>query len=210
MKISYAITVCNEIDEINRLYEFLRVWKKPQDEILIQQDYSNQTDEWQEVADFCRELKKKELIEYVVTPLDNNFGEFKNKLAISANGDYIFQIDADEVPNINLIQNLHTILESNPDVDVYVVPRINTVDGLTQEHIQKWRWNVNQDGWVNFPDYQWRIYRNDGTITWKNKVHEVLNGYKQFAPLPQEEEYCLYHPKTIERQVKQNNYYNTL
>jgi hypothetical protein len=98
----------------------------------------------------------------------------------------------------------------NKNIDVLLVPRINTVEGLTQEHIQKWRWNVNDKGWINFPDYQWRIYRNDGKIKWKNKVHEVLEGYNNLSQLPLEEEYCLFHQKTIERQEKQNEYYNTL
>jgi hypothetical protein len=30
------------------------------------------------------------------------------------------------------------------------------------------------------------------------------------SELPPEEEYCLIHNKTIEKQEKQNNYYNTL
>jgi hypothetical protein len=81
---------------------------------------------------------------------------------------------------------------------------------MTNQHIQQWRWHVNQDGWVNFPDYQWRIYRNTSTIKWINKVHERLDGFKNFSYLPQDVEFALYHPKTIEKQEKQNNYYNTL
>jgi hypothetical protein len=104
---------------------------------------------------------------------------------------------------------LPSILESNPEVDVYLVPRINTVSGLTEEHIQKWRWNVEDDR-INFPDYQWRIYRNDKSIKWINKVHERLDGFKQYTALPPEDEFCLLHPKTIEKQEKQNNFYNTL
>jgi len=90
------------------------------------------------------------------------------------------------------------------------LPRVNTVDGLTPEHVTKWGWNVNSEGWVNWPDYQTRIYKNVPEIKWVNKVHERLEGHKQFAYLPMEEDYSLYHPKTIERQVKQNEYYDTL
>ena len=117
---------------------------------------------------------------------------------------------ADEYPNEQLIALLPEILESNPDVDLYWVPRINTVEGITPEHIQQWRWNVNEKGWVNFPDYQSRLYRKTQSITWVNKVHERINGAQVFTHLPAEEDFCLYHPKTIERQEKQNNYYNTL
>ena len=83
---------------------------------------------------------------------------------------------------------------------MYVVPRVNTVEGLTQEHIQKWKWQVDDNGWVNWPDFQTRIYRNTPEIKWINKVHERLDGHKQFAYLHMEEEWSLYHPKTIERQ----------
>ena len=141
---------------------------------------------------------------------NRHFANWKNILTKACKGDYIFQIDADELPNLTLIKNLPAILESNPDNEVYLVPRVNTVEGLTSEHINLWRWNVNDKGWVNWPDYQWRIWKNKPEIKWKNKVHEVLSGHKSYAALPSQEELALYHPKDIERQEKQNNYYNTL
>ena len=139
-----------------------------------------------------------------------HFADWKNKLTSYCSGDYIFQIDADETPDKSLIDNLPLILEANPDNEVYLVPRINTVEGLTQEHINKWRWNVNEKGWVNWPDYQWRIWKNKPEIKWVNKVHEKLEGFKTYAPLPAEEGVALYHPKDIDRQEKQNSYYDTL
>ncbi len=99
---------------------------------------------------------------------------------------------------------------ASSNIDVILTPRINTVEGLTQEHINKWSWNINKNNWINFPDYQWRIYRNTQDIKWINKVHERLDGFKTYASLPSIEEYCLYHHKDIKRQEKQNNYYNTL
>jgi hypothetical protein len=123
-------------------------------------------------------------------------------------GDYIFQIDADELPNETLIENLHSILENN--VDVILTPRVNIVQGITPQHIQAWGWKQNEKGWIQWPDYQWRIYKNDSNIKWVNVKHEILDGYKTFANLPELEEYALYHYKTIERQEKQNSYYNTL
>ena len=47
-------------------------------------------------------------------------------------------------------------------------------------------------------------------IKWKNKVHEVLEGHKTYATLPPMEDFAIYHPKKIDRQEKQNEYYNTL
>ena len=40
MKISYAVTVCNEFIEIQRLITFLLKHKRPQDEIVVQMDLS--------------------------------------------------------------------------------------------------------------------------------------------------------------------------
>jgi len=124
-------------------------------------------------------------------------------------GDYIFQIDADEMVDNYLFAALPQVLEHN-EVDVILVPRINTVEGLTPQHVSKWGWRVDGNGWVNFPDYQWRIYRNTESIRWKNRVHETLDGYKTLSHLPRNPEWCLKHHKTIDRQERQNQYYETL
>lgn len=211
IKLTYAITVCNEIKELQTLYKALSIWKRPQDEILIQQDNTNiNTEDAIAVNAFCTELEYKHKITYIQTSLNKDFASFKNNLLKHATGDYIFQIDADEVPRISLIEQLPLILETNPDVDVYVVPRINTVIGLTPQHITKWGWNVNEKNYVNFPDYQFRILKNNGKIQWVNKVHEKLVGYNKYAALPAQEEYCLTHPKDIKRQEQQNDFYDTI
>ena len=41
-------------------------------------------------------------------------------------------------------------------------------------------------------------------------MHEVLEGFKTYAPLHDTELLALYHPKDIKRQEKQNNFYDTL
>ncbi len=205
MKISYAITVCNEIEEIKKLVSFLIAYKRDEDEIVILFDEKNGTDE---VFDYIESQVRD--CELFCEKFTGHFADWKNKLTSHCTGNYIFQIDADELPNEELINGLPYILEINQDIDAFRVPRINTVTGLTDEHIRKWGWNVNANGWVNFPDYQWRIYKNDTSIKWKNKVHEVLEGYKITTAFPREEFFCLYHPKTIDRQEKQNNYYDTL
>ena len=205
MKISYAITVCNELEEIKRLVSFLLSHKREQDEIVILFDSKGTKEVWEYLLKVEEQLTLLHKDEF-----DNNFSYWKNLLTRLCTGDYIFQIDADEIPNKNLIQSLPDILESNPELDVLLVPRINTVEGLTNDHLIKWRWKVNENGWVNFPDFQWRIYRSTSKIRWVNKVHERLEGFKSYTTLPMEEDYSLYHPKTIERQERQNNYYDTL
>ena len=204
MKISYAITVCNEILEIQQLLSFLNTHKREQDEVVVLYDETNGD------PIIKSNLLKNPTIQFHSGKFDGHFANWKNQLTDYCDGDFIFQIDADELPNLVLIQNLPIILESNPDNEVYLVPRVNTVEGLTPEHIQMWGWNVNDKEWVNWPDYQWRIWKNKPGIKWKNKVHEVLDGHKSYAALPSQEEYALYHPKDIVRQEKQNTYYNNL
>jgi arylsulfatase A-like enzyme len=203
MKISYAITVCNELEEIKRLIPFLLEHKRLEDEIVVLWDENGDLKVWEYVISIP---EPKHFRDY----FNKNFAEWKNKLSLICEGDYIFQIDADEIPHEYLIESLPEILETNSEVEVYVVPRVNTVEGLTSEHIAKWGWHVNENGWVNWPDYQWRIYKNTPDIQWKNKVHEVIEGYKTMAQLPAYEDLALYHPKTIDRQEKQNNFYSTL
>ena len=205
MKISYAITVCNELEEVKRLVNFLVLTKRREDEIVILFDEKNGTDE---VFDYIESQVGE--CEVFCEKFEGHFSDWKNLLTSHCTGKYIFQIDADELPTEDLIVNLPYILEVIQDVDVLRVPRINTVEGLTVQHIQKWGWNVNENGWVNWPDYQWRIYKNTPEIKWKNKVHEVLVGYKTLSHLPSQEVYSIYHPKTIDKQEKQNNYYDTL
>jgi|TARA_B110000495_G_scaffold923_1_gene653 hypothetical protein len=208
MKISYAITVCNEFLEIQKLVPFLLKYKRPQDEIVILFDQNNGDTE---LLSYLLKFNKLPNVQtWRGLDFKGHFADWKNKLTEYCEGDYIFQIDADELPNESLIQNIPIILETNPDNEVYLVPRVNTVEGLTDEHISKWRWNVNDKGWVNWPDYQGRIWKNKPEIKWKNKVHEVLDGYKEYAFLPSQEELALYHPKDIKRQEKQNKYYDTL
>jgi GT2 family glycosyltransferase len=206
MKISYAITVCNEEKEVAMLINFLLIHKREEDEIVVLADSPNMPQTLQELLRACASINQILLIE---SEFEGHFADWKNKLFKVCSGDYIFQIDADEIPHINLIENLPEMLKTN-DVDMLRIPRVNTVEWLTQEHIQKWGWNVNEKGWVNWADWQMRIYKNAPHIKWVNKVHEVLEGFKIHGMLPVEEEWALYHPKTIDRQERQNNYYDTL
>lgn len=206
MKLTYAITVCNEVIEIQKLLGFLLEHKRPQDEIVVLFDSENGTTEVREILKHFSQLGWFNWHEEKFT---GHFADWKNQLSKLCTGDYIFQIDADEMITEYVCRILPQVLEHN-QVDVIRVPRINTVEGMTQDHMQQWGWAVNEHGWINFPDYQWRIYRNAPHITWENKVHEVLTGYKSISHLPTDKEWCLYHPKTIERQIKQNTYYETL
>jgi hypothetical protein len=209
INVTYAITVCNELLEITNLINFLHPRIKKEDEILIQYDSESVTDEVKKYLNIISQLHPNE-IKVISFPLNKDFASYKNNLKNHANGIFIFQIDADEIPTEYLMENIHSFLEYNKDVDLFFVPRINTVNGLTPEHIKKWGWKVDEKGWINFPDYQTRLYRRTSEIEWQGKVHERIVGYNTLSVLPQEEQFCLYHHKQIERQEKQNELYDTI
>ena len=205
MQISYAIPVCNEHIELEKLLLFLIKKIDDGDEIVVQCDEGNTTIEVLRVVD-----KYADRVKIIEFPLNGHFSNFKNNLKENCTGDWIFQIDADELPHESLITNLKSLLKLNPTTEMFLVPRINTVEGLTQEHINQWRWNVNEKDWVNWPDYQTRIIQNNHKIKWQNKVHEQIVGISTQGALPMEEEWALYHQKSIGKQEVQNNFYNTL
>jgi hypothetical protein len=208
INVTYAITVCNEINEITTLVDFLEPRIKSEDEILVQYDSDSATSQITDYLKIISQFHKN--IRVISFPLNKDFASFKNNLKNNANGIFIFQIDADEMPSEYLVENIHDFLEYNKDVDLFFVPRVNTVNGLTKDHIKKWGWKVDEKGWVNFPDYQTRLYRRTSEIEWNGKVHERIIGYNTLSVLPAEEQYCLYHHKQIERQEKQNELYDTI
>ena len=205
MKISYGITVHNEADELNRLLEILIHKTDKEDEIVICVD--GEDDGVRFVLDsWSQQYGHDKLIKVYQRKLNGDFAAQKNSVIENSSGDYIFHIDADEYPHETLLQQLKQILEMN-DVDLVWIPRVNTIEGMTQEHIQKWNWRVTQKGWVNYPDYQARVFRKNDTIRWRRPLHEVITGCKTYAHLPPQEELSLYHPKTIEKQEHQNMFY---
>ena len=203
MKISYGITVHNEADELNKLLEILIHKTDEEDEIVICVD-GNDND----VKDVIDKYSIDSRVVDYKRKLDGNFADHKNSVIEKSTGDYIFHIDADEYPNEILLQQLKQIIEMNDGVDLIWIPRVNTIDGMKTEHIQRWGWEVNETSWVNYPDYQARVFRRDSEIRWERPLHELIVGCKTYAHLPPHEELSLYHPKTIEKQEEQNLFYN--
>ena len=206
--LSYAVPVCNEFVEIQQLITFLLKNKRSEDEIVVLYDSKNGD---KEVENYLRKMNtEKSLFRWASYSFDGNFAAMKNRLNSLCTGDYIFQIDADEMITEYMVRILPQILTANTETDLIRVPRINKVEGLTENHIKQWGWNVDDKGRVNWPDMQWRIYKNDSRIRWHGEVHEKIIGHATHSILPLEEEFALIHNKTIERQEKQNNYYDTL
>jgi hypothetical protein len=208
MNISYAITVCNEYEELQKLINHLLSYiNLSDDEIVVLCDMSK-TDE--RIVQFCNNHQDYNNIKLYTDSFDNHFANWKNKFKTLCSKDYIFQIDADEIPNEFLLNNIKTVLFSNPSIELYWVPRENYVAGITDEHIKKWSWKTDNLGRINFPDYQARLFKNTPNIRWQNPVHEIIVGAVAQATLPAEPKFCLLHNKNIDKQEKQNSLYDTI
>lgn len=202
MKIVYGITVSTEEKEIIRLVEFLL--DKGQHDIVVQ--YDNTKDN-EHIVEKLKQYK----IELHGEPFENDFALFKNKLTekcLTLGADYVFQLDADEMVTEYVADNIEQIIELNPEIDLFFLPRINIVEGITMDHIKEWRWKLDEGGRINFPDYQGRIFKTK--LKWDGKVHEKITGARFYSILPLDEEYCLIHNKTITKQEKQNSLYNNI
>jgi len=208
MKISYGVTVHNEADEIKKLLGILLSTVSDDDEVVVCVDGDDDAVRFQ-LDTFSKKFSDNyKNMKIYQRKLDGDFSAQKNSVIENSTGDYIFHIDADEYPNEILLQQLKDIIELNDGVDLIWIPRVNTIESMEQKHIDRWGWNVSDKGWVNYPDYQARVFRRDESIRWTRPLHEYIKGCKTYAHLPPHEELSLYHPKTIERQEKQNMFYN--
>lgn len=218
MKVSYAIPVCNEGELFASLLKFLSYTEE--DEIVILVDWPKLDEETAKILEDLKiEDPEEQTFKIRYSSLDGNFAKFKNELNSYCTGDYIFQIDADEIPGIGLVgENLHKFLDSNSTIDLFIVPRINLLNGAPKEEIEEYvkqqGWFVNKRGWINWPDNQARLYRNSENIKWEGKVHETIKGAKTYAVIVSEfgeqmakDFYHLEHNKSFKRQVKQNEFY---
>lgn len=142
--ISYCVTVCNEINELIRLTNFILPYIKLGDELLIQYDTDSVTDDVKNYLDSLK-TSEPEKVTVVSHPLNNNFAQFKNNLKNNARGVYILQLDADELISNSFMGDLHDIIEENNGVDLFFMPRLNTVDGITESHINKWGWKITKN-----------------------------------------------------------------
>jgi glycosyltransferase involved in cell wall biosynthesis len=212
MNISYLVTVKNEVETLSKLLFYLCNKRMSEDEIVVLDDFSTNEQTKAIISGHASVEHNFKVIQHV---LDLDYGAHKNFGVANCNGDYIFQIDGDEMPPDALLgENLHSLIESNPTIEAFSVPRINAWIGLTEEHAKTWGWRLDISPTYNrfraaWPDYQWRIFKRDyPRISFQKKLHEKIEGYENYAVLPNEEEFALYHDKTIEVQIATNLRYN--
>lgn len=205
--ISYAITVKDELAEIQQLISLLSKYapENGKDEIVVLWDKNGDSKVWEYLCSITNCNTKK-----AEGTFNKNFADWKNHLNSLCSNEWILNLDADELPNGIFLDNIHYIIENN-DCEAYWLPRENYVHGITPKHLDVWGWKQDEKGRIQYPDPQLRLYKNDPErIKWVGKLHEKIEGYKTIAHLPYSEEYSLYHHKTIEKQEKQNNFYSTI
>lgn len=112
------------------------------------------------------------------------------------------------------IQQWRWVVTPHPTITVECMDKSSESYELIKAHnlIKEERdeWVYYNKPVIQFPDPQMRLYKNIPHIKWKNKVHEILDGYTHFSQLPFTPEYSIIHNKDIARQVEQNDYYATL
>ena len=180
LSISYLITVYNEFTEFNYLVKRVREFLDPNDEIIVLTDGPDYSHKFQD--------RYAEFTEYT-HPLAMDFAAHKNYGLDQCKGDYVFQIDADELPCLWLLRDLKSLMENR--LDLYDVYRINT---LYKRRVVKSK-----------VDRVSRIFKKG--IRFQNKIHERPVGYKNHVCLG--ETYYIEHNKTFNRQGEQTHFYLT-
>lgn len=209
MKISFAITTHDEGDYVDRLLKQLSSVVRDEDEIVILHDRKGDHEETLSIIDsWANEL---DCIKIHTVEFEGEFDKHKNLLNSYCTGDWIFQIDADELLGEYLENNIHEILENNDDAPELIwIPRVNVVNGITDQDLINYGWSMTDSGWIAWPDYQGRLYKNSPDIFWQGKVHEKIVGHQYMAILPAQPEFALYHEKDIKKQREQNKLYDQI
>jgi glycosyltransferase involved in cell wall biosynthesis len=107
-------------------------------EIIVVDDFSDDPETLSALYDFAKEVR------FERHRLNGDFATHKNEMNSFCKGEWILNLDADEFLSDDLLHNLPLILEANPAVEAYWLPRINTVEGLTLDHVVKWGWVLTQ------------------------------------------------------------------
>jgi len=164
--ISFFITVCDEFRELNRLINQLKAIKNKDDEVIVVYDSNKVTDD---VINVLQNYDNKfEGYSYLPFDFKGNFSDYKNYGGSLCNRPWIFQIDADEYLSTNLSANINNLIQlnSDSDIDLIALPRVNIVKGITQRHIDMWGWAIGKD--ENYSDSYTMDIKSEEYLLLKN------------------------------------------
>lgn len=171
--ITYIILLKDEIEQVKSLVTHVLNHKHSADSILILAEQDSTPSAF---FDFYDDLQ----IRIEPYTFSGDFAEMRNYATDLCDSAWVFHIDADEVPNENLIGGIHThiktIEKEHSEVEVVRVPRINHITGLTEEIIEKYSMDANltPEHWFHWPDFQPRIHRTTSNIKWIFPIHETI------------------------------------
>lgn len=150
LKLSVVLAVFNEEKNVARCLESV---KDIADEIIVVDGES---------SDKTVEIAKKYGAKVILTPnLPTHFHEMKKKAIDAARGEWILQLDADEVITPELTQEIVSkIQDLGSNINGYWIPRKNFFLGRF----------LTKGG--QYPDYTLRLYKNGKGILPARDVHE--------------------------------------
>ena len=169
--VCFCITVCNEHIELDKLLTQLSIIDDVQYQVIVQGDTGNVTSEVMSVVNHHAESFG--YFQYIEYPLNCNFSEFKNNLFQYAESEWIFQLDADEYIAEDMLIHIDELLDNDPTMDAYHISRINTVEGITLNEIDAWKWNIGR-----LPNYTTRCNIGDMTTSHYNLIRSCGFIYK--------------------------------
>jgi glycosyltransferase involved in cell wall biosynthesis len=140
MTLSFLVTVHNEDQDLEILLDQLIEYKlqNEEDEIVVLDDHSDNP----KTIEILKE--RIDHIHWVKHELNLNFGAHKQHGNEQCKGDYIFQCDADEYFSEDLLYGLKDLVEANSDVELFLVPRINIIRGMTERDAMSWGWEISK------------------------------------------------------------------
>jgi hypothetical protein len=197
--VSYAVTVCDEDRELDQLLWFLRDTMIHCDEVVVLVDSNKTTEAVSRVLERFSPWVKVYEREFT-----GHFADHKNHLSSLCSGEYIFNIDADEIPSSVILENLYSIA---PSADLIYVPRANLIPGASQQFLTRLSFVTTPEGFINWPDYQGRIFKKG--LKWEGDIHERIQGAARTGQIPALHKAAIWHIKSIERMDKQNAYYQS-
>jgi len=169
--ISYLVTCKNTGLSLQFLLE--RLYKYNQNcECIILDDYSDDSNTLQ----VLNNISNNNFFKIYKHKLDRNYSEHKNYGKTFCQGEYIFQIDDDEMPAETLLESLIELIDLNKDVELFWIPRINDFKGVTDIEAKKWGWRLTkipeliQEKIIDDQSYEYEFLKKNGYILEETKI----------------------------------------
>ena len=97
-----------------------------------------------------------------------------------------------------MTKNIKQVI-TDSQAELIVIPRLNMCLGATDEWYKDHNFTVNELDWINWPDYQGRIFKKSENIKWSRGLHEVVTGYKKQITLEAHPQLAILHIKAVEK-----------